>query len=125
VYLKQRGKKYEIVSNIPVLSVSEVKGRVEVLLDNHPVNDASLIVLKFWNGGDVPVRSEDFDGNNPIKLTFKEDLQGKGTAFRYLQRFQEALNAYEQALYLNPNYKIAHNNRANTLEKLDQQKSIQ
>lgn len=78
LYVVQRNRKevaYEIVSNTPILSLrTEVKGKVQVLLDNKPVNEARLVILRIWNSGNQPIRTEDYDQKNPIKFNF-----GSGT----------------------------------------------
>lgn len=71
----QRNRKdlvYEIISNAPVLNNPEfVKNRVELLLDGSPVSDASLIILKLWNAGNISIQSRDFE-EAPITFSFRD-----------------------------------------------------
>jgi len=59
IYRKQLSRKgitYQVISDIPVLSLKdEVKGRLQILFDNKPVRDVRLIILKVWNSGTVPI----------------------------------------------------------------------
>ncbi len=72
----QRDRKkisYTVISSKPMVSVSdEVKDRVQILFDDGPVNDVSLVVLKFCNSGSMPILSTEYD--RPITLSF-----GKGS----------------------------------------------
>ncbi|HEU0004313.1 MAG TPA: hypothetical protein VFQ36_25650, partial [Ktedonobacteraceae bacterium] len=74
IYQLQRNRKklaYKIISNTPIFSIhNEVSGRMKVLFDDKPVKDARIVVLKIWNSGNMPIRSDDFDKNNPVKLKF-------------------------------------------------------
>jgi hypothetical protein len=46
----KKGIVFEIISNTPILSIhDEVKGNLQVLYDNKPVDDIRLLVLKLWN----------------------------------------------------------------------------
>ena len=47
-----------------------------------------------------------------------EEWVKQGNVLRHLKRYEEALTAYEQAIQLNPNYKIAHYGKRMILELL-------
>lgn len=55
---------YQVVSNTLLLSVEEhvdIKGRVQVLLDNKPVGDVRLVILQIWNSGNLPIKLTDYE----------------------------------------------------------------
>src|SRR5437868_10774181 len=76
-YLKQRRIKsisYEVISNVPVVSVEEeVKDKIQVLFNGKRIDDARLVVLRLWNSGNAPILSADFD--RPIKFDFGEKAE--------------------------------------------------
>src|SRR5437762_7026078 len=73
-YQKLRKSKhltYQVVSNTLLLSVEEkeeLKGRIQVLLDNKPVGDVRLVVLRIWNSGNLSIKSEDY--KEPVVIDF-------------------------------------------------------
>ena len=77
LYLLQRKRKvlaYEIVSRTPLLSVKEeVKGRVQITFDGQPVSDATMVILKLLNSGNVPILP--FDFLRPVNIGFGKDAQ--------------------------------------------------
>ncbi len=75
---KRKELTYEVASFTIVLKVNagkEVKSRVQVLLDGQPVQNACVVILKIWNSGNVPIKREDFDNNQPLKIYFRGKTQ--------------------------------------------------
>src|SRR2546421_9972889 len=69
---------YEVIANTTILSVQEgkyVKGRVQVLLDNKPVRNVQIVVLRIWNSGNAPIKREDFDNHNPIEVDLGKEAE--------------------------------------------------
>lgn len=59
----------DLISDAMVLSAAEeVKKRVKFLLDNKPVSDLSLVILKVWNSGNASILPTDF--RRPLKIDF-------------------------------------------------------
>src|SRR6266566_2799310 len=58
-------------------------------------------------------------------LKTKEEWLNEGNALHSLQRYQEALAAYEQAIQLDSNDAIAYNNKGFTLKALGKKKEAQ
>jgi hypothetical protein len=81
IYWKFRASKeitYHIISITKVLSVvesPEVKGRVQILLDNKPVRDVHVVVVRIWNTGSLPIERKDYDNNRPILFDFGEEAE--------------------------------------------------
>lgn len=71
IYLKQRLHKnisYEIISKSSLLSVNdEIKQDVQISFKGKLVQQVSLIILRIFNSGNVPVLSTDFE--SPIAIT--------------------------------------------------------
>lgn len=71
-YLQQPKRKaiaWELVSDEMLLKVgSSVRNRVQILLDNKPVSDLCLTVIKVWNSGNAPIQSADFQ--RPLRFDF-------------------------------------------------------
>lgn len=74
--LQQRQKKdvvWELVSDLPLLNIaSKVKNRIQVLLDNKPVKDLSLVTIKLRNAGTIEIKDTDFVKQRPFKFSFGE-----------------------------------------------------
>jgi hypothetical protein len=69
---------YQVISDTTVLSVieaPEVKGRVKILLDNKPVKDVHVVVLRIWNSGTMPIERKDYDNNRPIQVDFGDEAE--------------------------------------------------
>jgi tetratricopeptide (TPR) repeat protein len=60
-----------------------------------------------------------------LSLKTKEEWLQDGNALYELNRYDEALVAYDQAIRLDPNYAIAYKNRGITLERLGRKKDAQ
>jgi hypothetical protein len=75
VYLRQRQRKaleYQVVAVSPLVSVAdEVKGKLQILFEGSPIQNAHLIVVKFVNTGNTPITESDFIA--PLSLVFWED----------------------------------------------------
>lgn len=73
-YLKTPSRKaldWELVSDDRLLNVGDViKNRVQILLDNRPVDDLCLVVLKVWNSGAVAIHPTDFLKQLPMRFDF-------------------------------------------------------
>ena len=65
IYFLRRRKKrfaYEIISSSSLLSMrDELERNLEIRYGGHEVKDVHLINLKFYNSGNVPIKSEDFE----------------------------------------------------------------
>jgi len=65
VYTLQRHRKsivYDVLSRTSLLTVrEEVEGKLEVRYEGHPVKSLSLLVIKVWNAGNQPIRTEDYE----------------------------------------------------------------
>lgn len=65
IYRRQKQTKsisYEILSENPLVSVrSEVKGRIQVLLDGEQLENLYLVLVRFMNDGNVPVVVNDYE----------------------------------------------------------------
>jgi len=71
---KLKSLSYQVVTNIPIFSTSkEFKDRLEIRLDDTPVQDVRLIELKLINSGNTSIQPEDF--KRPISLSFGESAQ--------------------------------------------------
>lgn len=82
VYLKNRKIKsfrYSLLTNIPLLSIAdELNGKIKIYYEESPDNniqikDSSLIIIKFVNDGNTPIKSVDFEG--PIQISFKPEVE--------------------------------------------------
>jgi len=73
-YLRTPSRKkldWELVSDDRLLNVGNViKNRVQILLDNRPVEDLCLVVLKIWNSGTVTIHPTDFLNKRPMRFDF-------------------------------------------------------
>lgn len=59
----------ELISDVMVLSAAdEVKKRVKFFLDNKPVSDLCLVILRVWNSGNASILPTDF--RRPLKVDF-------------------------------------------------------
>ena len=66
---KRKAIAWELVSDEMLLNVGgAVKNRVQILLDNKPVSDLCLMVLKVWNSGNAPIQPADFQ--RPLRFDF-------------------------------------------------------
>ncbi len=65
IYYLQRQRKtlaFQIITNTPVLTVSEqVEGKLKVLYENTPVNNAQLVIVKLINNGNLPITRNDYE----------------------------------------------------------------
>jgi hypothetical protein len=63
-FLKQRHRKnisYRVIADTPVLTIrKEIEDQVQITLDNQPISDARLVILKIWNSGNVPILPNDY-----------------------------------------------------------------
>lgn len=71
----QRIKKsfsYFVLSQTPLLTVKEeVKGDIHISFKNMNIQDLYLVVINFWNSGNVPIEPSDFE--KCINLSFGDD----------------------------------------------------
>jgi hypothetical protein len=71
---RRKALSYEIISRTPLLSVEEeVKGKLQILFDDKPVQDVYLVVARIINTGNVPIVSTDYE--DPVNLSFGENSQ--------------------------------------------------
>lgn len=74
VQRKRKALSYKIISNTPLVKIKEdIKGRLQVLFDEKPVENIYLIIFKFINSGNLPIKSADYE--SPVNLNFNEDVQ--------------------------------------------------
>jgi hypothetical protein len=77
VYVDERPYKnlrVEILSNDPLISInSDVAKEIQVLYKNSPVESLSLILLKFENTGNEPIREIDY--SEPIRIALSENAE--------------------------------------------------
>lgn len=77
IYRKQQSRKgitYEVISDNPILSLKkELKGRVQVLFDAKPIDDARLVIIRIWNSGNVPILPQEY--GDPIRFDFGENAE--------------------------------------------------
>jgi len=72
VYLN--GKQYkllshQIISEYPLVSIDEeVRGKLQILLDNNPVENLHLLLIKFMNTGNLPIAASDYERPITIQL---------------------------------------------------------
>ena len=78
VYLVTRKKKalsYEVLSEYPLISIDdEIEGKLQVLYGGSPVENVHLLLVKFFNSGNVPITSSDFE--RPITLQLRDESKG-------------------------------------------------
>lgn len=71
-YLLQRSRKslaYQVISSTKILTVNEeYQGKLEIVYEGTPVQNATLCVLKLVNDGNVPIASADYE--QPLSLGF-------------------------------------------------------
>jgi len=74
VQRKRKALSYKIISNTPLVKIKEdLKGRLQVLFDEKPVENIYLIIINFINSGNLPIKSADYE--SPVNLNFNEDVQ--------------------------------------------------
>ena len=75
IHLRERSKKeisYRVIDDVPLLNIKEeVKENFEVRYNGIPVKDATFLLVRVWNSGNVPIEEADFI--DPIKLNFGKD----------------------------------------------------
>lgn len=60
---------YEILSRTSLVSVAEgLAGKIQILFNDQPVRDVSLILVRIINSGHIPIRSAEFEGRFAIAL---------------------------------------------------------
>lgn len=68
---------FEILTNEPILtSAEEVSGKIKLYYEESQdskiqIRDGLLLIIKFINNGDTPIKSDDFDV--PISISFSPD----------------------------------------------------
>lgn len=74
VAILQRRRKlldYEVLTDTPLLTIrEELQGRVKVLLDDQPIQDVSVVVIRLLNRGNLPIRASEYE--RPVVFTFGE-----------------------------------------------------
>lgn len=64
---------YEIVTDESLLTIDkELQGKIKVIYENNPIEDISLLVIKFLNQGNEPIKSDDFE--EPITMSFSPNV---------------------------------------------------
>jgi hypothetical protein len=75
-YYKSRKIKslgYEIVTDESLLTVDEeLQGKIKVLYEDNPIEDLSLLIIKFLNNGNEPIKTGDFE--ELIKIKFSANV---------------------------------------------------
>lgn len=65
---------YELLTDTPLLTIrEELQGRVKVLLDDRPIQDVSVIVIRLFNRGNLPIRAIEYE--RPLALSFGDEAQ--------------------------------------------------
>jgi subtilisin-like proprotein convertase family protein len=68
---KRKALSYEVLSEYPLVSIAaEIKGDLQVLYGGRPVENVHLLLVKFFNSGNVPITSSDFE--RPITLQLRD-----------------------------------------------------
>ena len=58
----QKALSYEILSVTPLLTVNEaLEGRLRILYDDEPTRDISLLMIKIFNSGNMPISKSDYE----------------------------------------------------------------
>lgn len=77
IYLLQRKKKklnYEIIGKLPLLSFrEELEGKFKIYYEDNLVKNVFSIIIKFYNTGNQPITSNDFERN--LSLIFEEKIK--------------------------------------------------
>jgi hypothetical protein len=72
-YRKQVNKKelsYSIENAISIVDIQNTyRNRFKVLFDEKPINDLSLLTIKFFNSGNQPITNSDYEEDIKIELT--------------------------------------------------------
>jgi hypothetical protein len=104
---KRKEISYEILSNIPLLSVQkDIIDKLQVFYYNKPVDSVRVLNIKICNTGNVAIKSEDFDQSNPIELDFGQksrllDVEVLGTSPQNL-RSRIKLSVDQRSIKLEP-----------------------
>ncbi len=69
---------------------------------------------------DMRMPSIHYNKSIEIKPTYSQALFDKGLSLAKLEKFEQAIDAYEQAVAINPNYVNAHYNLGLALLQLKQ-----
>lgn len=71
-YYKSRHKKslsYEILSESPLISVdAQIKGKLQISLNDKPVGNLHMILIRFINDGNLPISANDYE--RPVSIEF-------------------------------------------------------
>jgi hypothetical protein len=72
IYLRQRQTAqlgWQALSVTPLLSVNdELRGQIKIMLNDKPIDQVHLILLRLINIGTAPIRTADYE--RPIQITF-------------------------------------------------------
>lgn len=66
------------ISNIPILNIDEVKGKVRVSYEGKLLDDARLVLLRVWNSGNVSIDRNDFE--QPLTFCFGDKAEVLSTS---------------------------------------------
>lgn len=71
---QRKALSYNIISNTSLVDIKEeIKGKLEVFFDGKPVENIYLIIIKFINTGNLPIKSVDYE--SPINMNFGKDAR--------------------------------------------------
>ncbi len=76
LYLARRRKllTYEILSVTPLAAIKDdIGGRVQILFDLEPANDAQLLLVKFTNSGNLPIIFTDYE--RPVRVVLNKGVR--------------------------------------------------
>ena len=62
-FLQKRRKSvcYQVLTDANLLTIDEeIKGNIKILFDGTPIQNASLVILRITNDGNIPIASTDF-----------------------------------------------------------------
>jgi hypothetical protein len=67
-----RGETKALSYDFSSAQLTEVKhdfsGRLEITFNKRPVSDISIVTIRMWNSGKLPIRRDDFDANLRLVL---------------------------------------------------------
>jgi len=72
---KKREFSYSILSETRLFTIhDEVRDRLQVLLDDNPIDDLYLLIIRYQNSGNVSLVTEDFDSDIIMDLNEKAQI---------------------------------------------------
>jgi hypothetical protein len=67
---RRKSLSYQVMTENPLISIDdEIKGRLQLLLDDEPVQNVHLLLIKFCNDGNTAISTSDYERPITIKVT--------------------------------------------------------